>query len=123
MDAVQRQLMSCLAAYRTGSCITALQPDFCAPDRWQKLYRLAKVHKLAPVVFEAMGSLSVFCDTEPELLKAWKKETLLQAAGQAMRTQCIVRISEMLTQNQIPHAIVKGILCRALYKKPDVRIS
>ncbi len=123
MDAVQRQLMSCLAAYRTGSCVTVLQPDFCAPDRWKKLYRLAKVHKLAPVVFETMGSLSAFCDTEPELLKVWKKETFSQAVGQAMRTQCIVRVSEMLTQNQIPHAIVKGILCRALYKKPDVRIS
>lgn len=122
MDAVKRQLLYCLAAYRKGMLSASLDASLSEQD-WSRLHQLAVAHKLTPVVFETLWQNTFFCRNNSKLLGTWRAETLLQAASQASCTQRIIRISGMLQENGIPHAVVKGVVCRELYSRPDLRVS
>lgn len=122
MDAVQRQLLLCLAAYRLG-CPQAEHVPGLSGENWINLKQLAAVHKLAPVVFDTLWKTPGFCDGDQRAAAQWKQETMLQAAGQAARSLRIVELLEKFRQQEIPYALVKGLLCRELYRHPDLRLS
>ena len=118
----ERQLLYCLTAYRLGQK-TALQVEnFIAID-WPRLYRLAAVHKLGAIVYEALWRLPGFCGDQAQLAAQWRKETMMQAASQCAKTQRLLRLAGALELAGIRCAVVKGALCRGLYPQPDLRPS
>lgn len=119
MRVIEQQMLCCLAAYRTGqnAVVEAELSD------WQALYELAAVHKLDSVVCETLWQDPAFCGGDKQLAAQWQKRTLLQAALQAGRTQDLLRLGRMLEENKISYAVVKGIVCRAMYAQPDLRPS
>ena len=121
MEAVQRQLLYCLAAYKTGDR-QAEQADL-NPEDWERLYLASAIHKMQAMVFETMWNVPGFCGEHRELLLRWRRETLVQLAGQTARSRRIVELSTLLREQGIPHAVVKGIVCRELYSRPDLRPS
>ena len=83
MEAVQRQLLYCLAAYKTGDR-QAEQADL-NPEDWERLYLASAIHKMQAMVFETMWNVPGFCGEHRELLLRWRRETLVQLAGQTAR--------------------------------------
>lgn len=122
MEAIQKQLMFCVAAYRQGVPTAERVPGMSDSD-WKELYRLSGIHKLTPVVYETLWRSSNFCNKDTSLQWIWRQESVIQAIIQAQRTQKIVQISVLLQTHKVPHAVVKGVLCRVLYSRPDIRIS
>ena len=122
MNSVQTQLLYCLAAYRLGSTPARLVPDLSAED-WVQLRQLAGMHKMAPMVFDALRQAPGFCGGDQEMIRAWKRDTMLQAAGQAMRSARIVQITAAMQKAGIRYAVLKGLVCRELYSSPDLRLS
>lgn len=120
MRDVERQLLFCLAAYRLGRGTAELENGFAD---WAGLHRLADAHKLSPVVCETLWRRPEFCGGEEKLAAAWRQQTILQAAGQAGRTQRLLALTGPLEAEGIRYAVVKGALCRALYTRPDLRLS
>ena len=122
MEAIQKQLMFCVAAYRQGES-TAEQVSGLSDSDWKALYQLSGIHKLSPVVYETLRQSPDFCGKDTALLWSWRQESMIQAVTQARQTQKLVQISTVLQKHKVPHAVVKGALCRELYSRPDVRIS
>ena len=115
MTAAERQLIGCLRAFCRG------EPAQPVPDASEEeLHRLAAVHKLVPVVYETLsGAPEVF----GEARLRWKQETLLSVALQAKRTEAALRLCAALNEADVPYALVKGLICRGLYPRPDHRAS
>lgn len=122
MKSEERQLLFCLAAYRLGQK-TAEQVDLFKTLDWPRLYQLSAVHKLGAVVYETLWSVPGFCGGNAQLTARWRKETILQAASQAAKTQRLLQLTRALEQVGVHYALVKGALCRELYAKPDLRPS
>ena len=122
MEAIQKQMMLSVAAYRQGNTI-AEQVSGLSDSDWRKLHQLSGIHKLTLIVYEMLWRSPGFCGNDTELLGRWRQETIIQAVAQARRTQRIIEISAILQQHKIAHAVVKGIICRVLYSRPDLRIS
>ena len=120
MRDVERQLLSCLAAYRLGKRTAKLENGFAD---WAGLRRLADAHKLSPIVCETLWRDPAFCGGDAELAAAWRRQTVLQAAGQAARTQRLLALVQPLEEAGVRYAVVKGALCRELYPRPDLRLS
>lgn len=116
------QLLYCLAAYRLGQKTAQQVKNFSAID-WTRLYRLAGIHKLGPVVFETLYSTPGFCGDNSQLAALWKKETIIQAAYQVAKTQRLLRLAAAFDQSDVRYAVVKGALCRDLYTRPELRPS
>ena len=121
MEAVQQQLLYCLAAYKRGE--RQAESAGLNGEEWERLYLAAAIHKMQPMVFETMWSVPGFCEGHRELLLRWRRETLMQTAGQTARSRRIVELSALLRERRIAHAVVKGVVCRELYSRPDLRPS
>ena len=122
MENEERQLLLCLTAYRLGQRSAEQVDDFCALD-WLRFYRLAAVHKLGAVVCETLWDVSEFCGNNSQMVTRWQRETILQVAFQAAKTQRLLRLTEVFEQSEISYAVVKGVLCLELYTRPDLRPS
>lgn len=121
MEKIGLQLMACLRAYRFNQ--PAEITETFQPEDWQRLYQFGGEHKLIPVVYETLRIHPEFCEGDPALKARWKQSTLLQAAGQASRTQQLIAVTKALTEAGVRYALVKGALCRQLYPQPDLRVS
>lgn len=118
MERTGMQLLSCLRAYCRGESAEQI-----GGFDWQELYHLAVIHKLLPVVFDTLSRTEGFCGEDAALAAQWKRSALMQATGQALRTQRMLAVAKELNEAGVPYVLVKGILCRQLYPKPDLRPS
>ena len=122
MERIQQQLMYCLAAYRLGDK-QAQTVQGMTPADWGALHDLAMIHKMEAIVLDTLWQDPAFCADSPELRALWKKQAVRQAVQQTLHSRCVMQLGALLTQNQIPYAVVKGLVCRELYARPDLRVS
>lgn len=95
-------------------------PELTA-EQWRELFELARVHKVLPLVFEpAYPGLS---QTDPALAASLKRQVRQQVIVQTLQTADFLELYRALAQSGITPLVVKGIVCRQLYPKPDHRPS
>lgn len=58
-----------------------------------------------------------------QLAAQWRKDTMIQAASQCVKTQRLLRLTGALELAGIRYVVVKSALCRELYTRPDLRPS
>ena len=121
MDHLEQQLMNCLAAYRLGKKPAA--DAGLQQEDWPQLYQLARIHKLKAVVCETLWGTPTFCEGNPQLAAAWRRESILETAGQAQRTSALLRAAKAMERGGVQYAVVKGAVLRELYAQPDLRPS
>lgn len=93
--------------------------DGLAPEDWQAMTALAAEQKLLPLFAEAVHTIS----GAQEVLSAHKPFVRQQVMVQALKTREFLELYQTLTDAGIRPLVVKGILCRNLYPKPDHRPS
>lgn len=92
-----------------------------APDEWQKLFRMASIHNVLPMFYEAVYmSLQ---QAELPFLPLIKRQVMQQVMMQTMRTEEFLSLNQALQTAGVKPMVVKGIICRNLYPKPDYRQS
>lgn len=105
--------LNCISAFLHGGKIEALQET----DR-QELVLKAQQQKLLPMVYEVLGA------SMPEnIRRGCKQDTVRQIMGQMQRTAEFLKTYEELSAKGITPLVVKGIVCRSTYDKPDHRTS
>ena len=91
-------------------------------EQWQALFRLADIHKLLPLVYEAVQALPSL-DREQALLADMKQKVRCQVIAQTLRTGEFLTLNDRLQEAGVRPLVVKGVVCRNLYPKPDHRLS
>ena len=90
--------------------------------QWQALFHMAAIHKVLPLVYEAVYTLPAIA-TEQALLTAVKQDMRRQVILQTMRTGEFLELYDRLQKAGVEPLVVKGIVCRSLYPQPDHRPS
>lgn len=93
------------------------------PDEWQKLFSIAGIHNVLPMFFEAVYDSPSLQQTGPPFLATIKRQVRQQVMMQTMRTSDFLTLNQALQAADIQPLVVKGIICRDLYPKPDHRQS
>ena len=91
-------------------------------EEWHGLFRLAGIHKVLPLVYETVYALPSLAK-EPALLSAVKHQVRRQVIGQTMRTSEFLQLNDRLQAAGVKPLVVKGLICRDLYPRPDHRPS
>ncbi len=92
------------------------------PDEWHRLFRLASIHNVLPLFYEAIY-------TEPSLVKELpllarvRHQVMQQVIMQTLRTNEFLELNDRLQESGIRPLVIKGIICQNLYPKPDHRPS
>ena len=90
-------------------------------DQWPELFRLAESHKVLPMIFEAV--FPQVRQADPALAMSAKAQVRNRVILQTMRTAEFLELFQALTDAGASPLVVKGIVCRQLYPKPDHRPS
>ena len=111
-----------LALLRSGlRDLPAEQMPELTAEQWRELFALARAHKVLPLVFEpAYPGLS---QTDPALAASLKRQVRQQVIVQTLQTADFLELYQALSQSGITPLVVKGIVCRRLYPRPDHRPS
>lgn len=92
-------------------------------ESWLGLLKLAQMHHTLPMVYDSVSHCQGF-DGCPKLVKKkWKQQAVAHMALQTMRTQAFLELYPEMEKKGIHPVVIKGIVCRSLYSKPDLRIS
>ncbi len=92
-------------------------------DDWQKIMRLAEIHKVLPLIFEAVYRVPALQPQIAPFMVNLRQRVLRQVTLQTMKTSEFVMLNRKLQSAGIKPVVVKGIICRNIYPKPDYRMS
>lgn len=93
------------------------------PEDWAALLRLADAHKVLPMILDAVhGCPSLQGLGEGPLLLV-KRQVRRQVMVQTLRTGEFLTLNRALRDRGLRPLVVKGLVCRELYLKPDHRPS
>ena len=96
-------------------------PPELTAQQWAELFELAEAHKLLPMIFEAGHTRLTQAD--PALAAAARRRARNHVILQTLRTGEFLELYRALEEAGIKALVVKGIVCRQLYPKPDHRPS
>ena len=93
------------------------------PQVWMELFQIAGKHQVLPMIYEAVYGCPAARKIEPQILLSAKQQTIRAVMLQTMKTSEFLGMFEHLQEAGIQALVVKGIVCRNLYPKPDYRVS
>lgn len=92
-------------------------------EAWQKLWNLCMEQKVLPMVLDVLIPAAAKKDRMPTGLPMVRVHVLQSTAAQLQKTHAFLTLYETLCSHGFRPLVVKGILCRELYPKPDLRPS
>lgn len=107
-----------------------LHPAAPAPDLealtvqdLEELFRLSSLHALMPAVYEAVQTAPCWQQLPEGIRQARKMQVRALVIGQTQRTFAFLKTYQALCSAGVTPLVVKGIILRQLYSKPDYRAS
>lgn len=92
-------------------------------DIWAALFHKAEAHGILPMIFEAVYACPAAGKADPRLFSLYRQRVKQTVLLQTEKTDGLLRLLPRLADAGVQALVVKGILCRELYPKPDFRIS
>ena len=117
MEVFQKSFLEILRCAMAGELVQGMES--LTEAEWQQIVDLAAIHKVLPLVSDAVhhlpGAKSVLDPLKPGI----RRQVMLQA----QRTHAFLKLNRKLRAAGIEVLVVKGIVCRSLYPKGDLRLS
>lgn len=114
------QLVECVRAYIAGGSASVVM-DINDENACGRLFALAFSQKLVPVVFDTLSGCEAV--SKAAYAEGWRSAAKRQAVMQTYLASELCDILSRLKQKGFEPIVLKGELCRRLYKKPELRIS
>ena len=92
-------------------------------QEWMDLFRMAEVHQILPMIYEAVYRCPAAQMADPQILDPAKKQMVRTVIMQTQKTGEFEPLYRYLQSEGICPLVVKGIICRNIYPNPDYRIS
>lgn len=90
---------------------------------WQELFHQAEIHKVMPLIVDAVYSCGAAQLINPEVWRQLKRRIMQQVMMQTMKSEEFLGLYKSLREAGVRALVVKGIVCRELYPNPDYRTS
>lgn len=119
MDALHRQFLHIVKASLLGQ--SAPDPGNLTRSDCAALLAMAQTHRILPLFFESVYSWESF-RTMPEIDQT-RQQIRRQVLSQTLRTAHFLQLNQLLLDAGLKPMVVKGIVCRSLYPRPDHRPS
>ena len=90
---------------------------------WVELFRLCMHHQILPMAYEAVYTCPAFASVSPDRVRFLKSLIIRNVMIQSRKTEEFLQLYTKLTAEGLTPIVVKGIVCRNLYREPDYRCS
>lgn len=85
-----------------------------------RILKLAELHRVLPLIYDKVFDFCPFNEDEKEIIS---KRTKLLVLQQSFREEGFLKVYGELLRKGLKPLVVKGIVCRHLYPKPEFRFS
>ena len=92
-------------------------------EEWKDLFKLAKIHNVLPIFFETVYDAKALKECDEPFVSIIKGTVMRNVTMQTITTSEFLALYNRLLSGGIKPLVVKGLVCRALYSKPDHRPS
>lgn len=120
LSTVQKEFLEILESFMH-------EKSYCLPEDFLalgELYQMAAIHKVTAAVFEQIRQSPIFTQEEYRgMAMMYKSNTIREVMLQTQREAGFVHIYRRICEAGIRPLVVKGVICRNLYAKPDYRVS
>lgn len=89
-------------------------------EQWRQAFDLALIHKVLPLIIDSCADIYPFDKSELAPLLDFSKLTV---SRQVIKNISFVNLYPRLSARHLSTLTVKGIICRSVYPKPDLRES
>ena len=121
MSETSGRMLEALRCSLNGEKVT--WEDGPSAQDWAELFRLCRHHQILPMIYDAVYSCPAFQSCPPELAQMTKGQVIRQVMVQSRKTEEFLTLYRKLTKRGLTPLVVKGIICRNLYREPDYRCS
>lgn len=97
--------------------------DSLSAEEWENLLKMASEHAVLPVVYEAVWKNESFQKVSPPLQMQIKSSVRRQVIVQMQTTDYFLGLYSEMEKRGITPLVMKGIICRQMYKLSDYRTS
>ena len=108
-------LIQCLSAYCNNDSLTV---NISEESFWHTLLNLSDEQKLTPVVYDVLHN-----SMPPGISDLFRQTAIIQTAHQTAHTAEFLLVYAKLKSAGFDPVVVKGVISRMTYDKPDLRIS
>lgn len=91
--------------------------------QWNHFFVLAAQHSLLAAAYDVVGKTPAFLSLPEEFRQQVKRQAMQSMMQQVSRTTLFLADAKALEDGGIRPLVMKGIVCRNLYPKPDLRPS
>lgn len=120
-SAISEKMLEAFRCFLNGEKVK--WEDGMSAEDWQTLFRLCQHHQILPMIYDAVYSCPAFSACPIELVQMIKTQVVRQVMTQTRKTGEFLQLYTRLTENGLTPVVVKGIICRSLYREPDYRCS
>ena len=92
-------------------------------EELKQVLSLAQIHHVLPMIFETVYSCPAATALDPALVGECRKATVQAVMGQTVKTEEFLELYSSLRSRGVTPLVVKGLVCRCLYSRPDYRES
>lgn len=118
MNKNQEQLVKYLSAAIRGNKINT---EFNKHVEWKKLVEEAEAHDVKALLYYSLYNSEHIDNIDNNVLNMLKKTTMITAIHQIQHIEQIKRVLMEFNSNKIPVIVLKGLVIRELYPKPELR--
>lgn len=90
----------------------------------EEMKQLSGIHNVVAMVYEQIRGEEIWKKADFQTLEMqFRKTSIYKVMTQVQRTETFLRVYKHLCEEGICPLVVKGIICRNFYTKPDYRVS
>lgn len=119
---IQQMLLDVLKAAVRGARFQVSQEDLDHID-WTELHKLVVTHHISALIYDAVGQEVRQSEKYAREAAIWKQEAMREIFLQMQTTANFLSTYQKLNDAGVQALVVKGLICRQTYPKPDYRVS
>ena len=121
LNAISEKMLEALRCFLNGEKV--MWEDGLSAEDWAELFRLCRHHQILPMIYDTVYACPAFASCPPDLVQMIKGQVIRQVMTQSRKTDEFLQLYRKLTEQGLTPVVVKGIICRSLYREPDYRCS
>lgn len=118
MNKTQLQLVKFLSFLLTESKI---EENAVSKINWKQLIQESEAHQINTLVYYAIRKTNYLDKIDTKLLSLWKQHSFLSCIAQIEHINQIEKVMNRFNEKNIPVIVLKGLVIRGLYPKPELR--
>lgn len=119
--AISEKMLEALRCFLNGENI--MWEDGVSAEDWQMLFRLCQYHQILPMIYDTVYACPAFQTCPQETVQMIKTQVIRQVMVQSRKTEEFLQLYKKLLEQDLTPLVVKGLVCRELYREPDYRCS